>query len=207
MGTFLQIKPGRPFACGSVIKASDFALLLRAKEVLATAQLQAAQIQKQAHEAFAEQKELGLAEGRKQADADNAERIFSAAGDAVDYFSGLESRLIQMVVSGVQKVVGDLTPEERIVGIARNALGELRDQKEVRIRVSPQEIAFVQKRLKEVQSPYPGLGLVETLPDPHLKPGHCILESPLGSVEASAQTQIAALQNALERRMQPSQGV
>ena len=204
MGAFVQLKVDAPAPSGVILKAEDYALFLSGRELVAQAQRQAARIRRDAEVAYRQEKIRGLQEGRKQASEEAAEHLFAAADDAINYFSGLEEYLVRIVVSGVRKVIGDLEPAERLVGIARQALSELREQKEVRIRAPTQEAAFLRKRLEEIRAPYPGLGVVDIVSDSRLEVGRYILESPMGSVEASPGMQILELEKALRRRLATS---
>jgi type III secretion protein L len=140
----------------------------------------------------------GLAEGRNEYSA----KIVDAVMSSVVYIEGLEVTLVKLVGEATRKIIGEMDSDEVIVRLVRQALASIRGVKKVLIRVSPRDEKAVRADLAAMLSRHdsPG-GFVDVIADPRLNKGECVLESDLGVVEASLETQLKNLENALDRRV------
>ncbi|MEG1769575.1 MAG: FliH/SctL family protein, partial [Comamonas sp.] len=81
----------------------------------------------------------------------------------------------------------------------KNALSVVRNQKQMTLRLQPQQVEVVRTRINDLLSAYPGVGYLDIVPDGRLGAHACILESEIGLVEASIDGQIAALEKAFQK--------
>jgi type III secretion protein L len=65
--------------------------------------------------------------------------------------------------------------------------------------VAPQHVDTIKGHVNELLAAYPGVGYLDITGDPRLTGDSCILESEIGIVEASVQSQITALRNTFKR--------
>jgi type III secretion protein L len=81
----------------------------------------------------------------------------------------------------------------------RQALQSVRGEQRVRVRVALKDEAFLREGLSGLLRQKNGgpEGFLDIIADPELLPGDCILESDLGTVEASLETQLQNLEKAL----------
>ena len=77
--------------------------------------------------------------------------------------------------------------------VVKSALGAVRNQKQMTLRVAPQNVEVVKKQLNELLAAYPGVGYLDIAADARLSGDACILESEIGVIEASIQGQVGAL--------------
>ena len=107
------------------------------------------------------------------------------------------------VCGQIRKVIGELDASELIVRVVRNALTTVRNQQRVTIRVAPADEKAVSEALAAmIQTAPGGVGFLDVRADARLERGSCLLESELGVVDASLETQLKALENAFRAKIQ-----
>ena len=140
-------------------------------------------------------------EGRME----QAEKMMETALQAVEYIEGLEDTLVRVVSLAVRKIIGELDDTECMVRVVRNALAVVRSQQKVLIRVAPVDEPGVREALAAMLASSPdGASLLDVTADPRMKHGDCILECELGVVDASLETQLKAIENALLSKIRKS---
>jgi type III secretion protein L len=184
-----------------ILRADAYATLVEADALLAQAREQADAVVAGAQAAFVAEQERGYADGRESALMDQAEKMIETVGRTVDYFTNVENEMIDLVMMAVRKVVDGFDDREKTLIVVRNALAVVRNQKQMTLRLHPDEVDTVRERVNDLLAAYPGVGYLDILPDGRLERGSCILESEIGLVEASLEAQISALRNAFERML------
>ncbi|MDR2726133.1 MAG: HrpE/YscL family type III secretion apparatus protein [Candidatus Adiutrix sp.] len=202
MGRFL-LKDGRLAVPPEVriLRAAEYGELLRASEVLAVAAARAEQMAREAEEVYAERQKEGYEEGLLAGKMEMAERMMDQIISGVEYVERQESTLVEAVIGALRKILGDMGEEERAVAVVRKALSYVRAQKKALLRLNPEDAETVNEKLGEILREYPGLGLVEVAADSRLAKGSCTLESELGVIDASLETQIEAIRRSFLRRL------
>lgn len=102
-------------------------------------------------------------------------------------------------MQAVQKIMADFDDHERIVITVKNVLSVVRNQKQLTLRLNPQQVEAVKERVNDLLAAYPGVGYIDMVSDSRVKHGACILESEIGLVEASMEGQLAALKAAFAK--------
>ena len=188
-----------------VLRAEEYARFVEAGQVLAAAREQAAAMRDEAEKAYEVRKQQGYEDGLMEGRLEQAEKMMETAMQAVEYIEGLEDRLVGVVTSAVRKIIGELDDRECTVRVVRNALAAVRSQQRVLIRVSPDDKDSVRQALAAMISSTPGgATFLDVTADPRMKPGDCILECELGVVDASLETQLKAIENALLSKIRES---
>jgi type III secretion protein L len=187
-----------------VLKARDYMALAMADEVLKDAHQKAAALAAEAKKQYEAEKARGYAEGQELAKAEFAEQIMDTVAQTVDYFAQVEKQVSGVVMSAVRKILGDMDDEEVVVRAVRKALDVVRDQQEITLRVSPEQVEGIKAKIGDIVRGTDGTGYLNVVADPHFLPGACRLETELGVVDVSLDLQLAALEKALASRL--SQG-
>ena len=117
----------------------------------------------------------------------------------IDYFAKVETRMVDLVMKAVRKIIDDFDDSERVLMTVKNVLSVVRNQKQMTLRLHPQQVDGVKDRVNDLLAAYPGVGYIDILADTRLKLGACILESEIGLVEASMEGQLTALQSAFSK--------
>jgi type III secretion system HrpE/YscL family protein len=174
-----------------------------AARILAEAEEQAAQILEDAKEQAAETHQRGYEEGRQQAYAEFTGALMQRLQRLDHIEAQLEPHYVRLVCSIVERVLGhefDRVPES-IVAIVRNALADARQQREIIVRVNPQDVEALQKnkpRLLEVLARAQSIDIRE---DASVTRGGCIVVTELGTIDASFERQMDALQSAIDEEL------
>ena len=187
-----------PSAGTRVLKASEAAVLLEANAVLDAARERVADMERKAGEAYERRREEGYRDGVEEGRLEHAEKVMETVLSSVEYIEGIEATLVNVVAVAVRKVIGEIDENERIVRIVRNALVTVRNQQHVTIRVAPADEKAVREGLASMLG---GASFLDVVPDARLERGACLLESELGVVDASLETQLKALENALRSKI------
>ena len=185
-----------------VLKASEYAALLDAQAMLDAAKKRVAEKERVAEEAYARRSEEGYRDGQEEGRLEHAEKVLETVLSSVEYIEGIEATLVRVVTAAIRKVIGELDDNERIVRIVRNALVTVRNQQRVTIRVASADEAPLREALGAMLTTTPGsLHFMDIGPDARLDRGSCLLESELGVVDASLETQLKALEHALQSKI------
>lgn len=198
------LKPARTLqahvAPGSrVLRADEVGAWADAEAMLTAARAQADAIVAGAQDALEQARQRGYAEGLTQARMEQAEKMIDTVSRTVDYFAKVETDMVALVMASVRKIMGDFDDRQRVVIAVKSALSVVRNQKQMTLRVHPQQVEAVRAHINELLAAYPGVGYLDIVPDGRLKSEACILESEIGMVEASVEGQITALQGAFEK--------
>jgi type III secretion protein L len=190
----LRLAPGT-----RVLRREDWLLWRAAAQAVQVAHEEATQITAGAQAAFDAEKARGYSDGREEAQLQQAEQMIEQVGRAVDYFARVEQRMVELVMQAVQRVITDFSDRDRVVAVVKGGLAVVRNQKQVTLRVAPAQVATVQQAQNELLAAYPGVGFLDVVADPRLAADACILETEIGTVEASVQGQLAALRKAFAK--------
>ena len=182
-----------------VLKAKDYELWLDAQKIIEQAMHQAEVIADDAQEAYQREKERGYQEGLDESKAEQAEQMLKVVSRTINYLSGVEKAMSDILLSGVKKIIGDFNDNDLTVSLIKNALQHVRNEKQVTIRIPPTQYSMVQACISDILEGYSGVSFIELVADQRLSTGDCIMESEIGVVETSVDIQLAALQKRFAR--------
>jgi type III secretion protein L len=185
-----------------LLKRADYQMFVMAGEILAAAEQEAEQQRAETEREQARRLQAGYEQGLAQARLEMAARMLETVERTVDYLGAVEHRVVALVMMSVRKVLGEFEDAELSARLVRQALQVVRNQPQATIRVCPAQAEQLQQRLNELLVGYNSLRMVEVVPDPRLGRGDCILETEIGVVDASMETQLKALEQALRSRLQ-----
>ena len=182
-----------------LVKAEETAVSVRAEEILAAAEAEAARIVDEAKRTFESERvrgyEKGLSDGREEILRQKLELV----GESVRYMESVEAEMGRVVMKALRKCVEDLGDEDVIVQVVRKAMSVIvRSQRQITIRVPADKVATVKARLGDVLRDYPAVNFSEVIEDPRLKGVSCVVETAAGMVESSIDAQLAAIEKAIK---------
>ncbi|MFO1349193.1 MAG: HrpE/YscL family type III secretion apparatus protein [Gammaproteobacteria bacterium] len=184
-----------------IIKARDYLAYAEAEAIIAAAQQSAAAILADAKAAYEAEKQRGYQDGCEDGKLEAAEQIIDVLGGTVDYYASIEKRTGQLVMQMVRKVLGEFDHETLTLKIVHNALAAVRNQKQVTLRVAPDQAEAVKAKVHTLLAGFPSIHFVDVAADRRLGVGGCILETEIGVVDASVETQLKALERSLAKRL------
>lgn len=203
MGTLFYLKDsGAMLPPGQkILRAADHTALVEANVLLSRARADADEMLAHAREIYTSEKQRGYAEGLVQGKSEMAESMMHSIISSVDYLEKMEGMMVDVVMSALQKILDGIDHGELAVGLVRKALGYVRGQKKVILRISPDDLEAVQAALKDILQDKKDIGILEITPDVRFERGACLLESELGLIDASLDVQIESIRAAFQHHL------
>ena len=182
-----------------LLKASDVAALSDAQALVAQARERAQEIVDAAQQAFEAERQRGFEAGLEEARLEQTERMIDIASRTVDHFANIEQRTVALVLESVRRIIDDYSDTDRVLAVVRNGLSVLRNQRQLTLRLSPEHVEAVRAQATALLEDFPGIGMLDIVADPRLKGDATILESDIGVVEASIESQLQAIEKGFAR--------
>ncbi len=195
----LTLEPDR-----KIVRADEYSAYVDAQAIIAAAREEAERIRIDAQAEYERQKQKGYEDGLFDGQQMIAEKMLDTVEKAVDYLSGLETKVVEIVLKALRKILGEVNQQDVIVQVVRNAMAVARTQPQVTLRTCPEEADTVRERLGEILAGYPGISNVDVVADKRLQRGGCILETEMGVVDASVEVQLEAIRSSLLRSLKKS---
>ena len=185
-----------------LVKATDAATVSSATEIIAAAEADAARIREEAKAAYEEERkrgyEKGLADGKEEIIMQKLELVDSS----VSFMEGVETKMAEVVMKALKSCVVEIGDKEMVVQIVKKTLAAvIRTQRTVTLHVPPELVETVRSRVAELRTAYPTVETFDVVEDSRLKGAACVLETEAGVADASAETQLAAIEKSLKRHM------
>ena len=180
-----------------ILKQRDSVVLLEAHGLLAKAQTQAQAMLAVAREEAEAQHRSGYEAGISLAKQEMAEQVALAAAEAAKTLAGLEQRIVALVVRAVQSVVGD--GDERLLyqQALRRVANMVGEENFLTLRVSPPQERAANEAIKALHAEHRASPRIRLQVDAGLNGGTCLIESGDLVVDASLETQLAAIEKSL----------
>jgi len=182
-----------------VIKANDFWAYMEAEEVIADGQRQHDDIIRLAKDAFLQEQQRGYRDGTEAAKLEQAGNMMEIVGNTVEYFARIETQMVELVLDAVKRIVTDFDDRERVITVVRNSLSMVRSQKHLTLRVHPAQVANVHAQLEDLRAIYPNITMIDVIGDEQRKLDECVVESDIGSIEASMSGQLDTLRETFRK--------
>ena len=179
-----------------VIRAAELGAYRAAEDAIAIAQEQAQSIIDDARAAYEAERTRGYEEGRALAHAEAGRHMIEQVVRANQYVDRVEAGVVDAVVSAVRRVVEGFDDRDRAFHLVRGALAVVRTQKQVTLRLNPEHCDDMLGRVRDLLGLYPGIAMIDVVPDERLGRGSCVVETEIGVVEAGTDAQLAAIESA-----------
>jgi flagellar biosynthesis/type III secretory pathway protein FliH len=161
---------------------------------------QAARVEQACEAARSEGLARGLAQGRHQAQEELAETLVTLARTSQQTQARLRADVAGLALQVVRKLMGEFGADARLVGLASVAAREMVPATVLSLRVHPDRVDAVRDRLAAIATGTDGAA--EPVPefdvrgDETCELDDCRIDSELGRVDASLDTQLARLARA-----------
>lgn len=176
---------------------------VEARRIRQDAELEAQQIREAAEAAASETREQGYQEGYQEGLAAYTEQTTRAILQLRKKEEALEGELIKLVRVCVEKVLSQeiKSHPEQVIGIVRGALLDARQQREIIVRVNPEDADTLKKNQRRLLEVLARANSVEIREDNSVSRGGCIVVTELGMIDASLQRQMDAIERAIEEEI------
>ncbi|MGI9486068.1 MAG: HrpE/YscL family type III secretion apparatus protein [Geminicoccaceae bacterium] len=182
-----------------IISADDYHVWLAANECLTAAREQAASITDTAEAAYQEERRQGYEDGKNEAKAELAGEAYELVMRRIDYIAKLEAELIDLVADTAAAIIGKVDHEDMMTGLVRTGLERLKRGSSVTIRVESGLARYLRQQIDLLARDYPAVAAIEISGEPSLGSGQCLLDTEMGTIDASVDVQLSALRQALKR--------
>lgn len=180
-----------------VIKREQYCHYLNAQAIIAQAQQQAKEIVASAERAKQQARDEGYNAGYDAAMQDQSETLLTTLTMCQKFMTSRQNDMAELVMEVSRKLFGDLDIDTRVIKLIQQALTSHYGAHNILLRVAPIQVLLVQKKLKDFSKQFPGGGQLDVIEDERVEPGTSLLETPIGVLNASLETQLTAIENSL----------
>jgi type III secretion protein L len=177
----------------------DPALEEAKKKILLEAQEKAREIVATAEEHVQKGYDQGYQDGIQQAQSEWVERLFQLNEAHEKVLRHLEPQLVELAIEIATKMIGrklEVEPDI-IVDIVANALEGVRHQREIFIRVNPDDYPAVEQHKPALLERLSRAQDLDIRSDEDIQRGGCKIESGIGTIDASLEKQLETIEKIL----------
>ncbi len=192
----LSIKPGE-----KIISGKDFTQILEASEILEKAKQDAIDHHKNTELECEELRKKAHEEGLQQGLEEFNEHILSLDKEAKKILLEMQKIILPLALKAAQKIVGkeiELAPET-IVDIVMQAMAPAKQNKKITIFVNKADLEALEKNKPKLKAIFENLQVLNIQERPDVSPGGCMIETETGIINATAENQWKALENAFAK--------
>ncbi len=193
-------RPPQPPKRKQIIEREVVGATKEARRIVAEAEAEALRIVEEAKHEAQETHQRGFEEGREAGLAQYTQEIAGALMKIQKMEQQLEGEYIGLLIECVEKVIGGelrINPEA-IVGVVCTALRDARQQREIIVRVHPEDAEVLRKHQNKLLQVLARANSVDVREDPTCRRGGCVIVTELGTIDASLDRQLEALGNAIQ---------
>jgi type III secretion protein L len=188
----------------TLIRESLSAAETKAKQLISDAQAEAKKIVGGSKAAFEEERKKGHAAGMADGKQELSDLMISVAAKRMEGFEKFQESIVNIVMRSVKRIIGEMDNAQRLRAIVHNALSAVRNQKKVTVRVNPEQAQAVRESTSEsTKAGDDDTPFVEVVADGRLKMDDCIIETEIGTVDASLDIQLRAIEKSLQKHVVP----
>ena len=179
-----------------LVKKDTFALETTSRLVKAADVAVVAQVDEVMRAARDEGYEKGLQDGKTEITMQKLDLLESS----VQYMEGVEDAMCGIVLKALRKCVDEIGDEELVVQVTKKAMrAVVRNQQQIKVRVNDRMVPVVKARMQEILKDFPSLNFMEIEADGKLDDRACVVETAAGTVDASVDAQIAAIEKSIRK--------
>jgi type III secretion protein L len=162
----------------------------RAGEIIGQAQAEESAIREKAHQE-------GYEEGLRQL-TDTIAEFKQKYGQILD---SAEPEMLRLSLKMAERIVGKALELDRnlLLDIIHKAIQSLKYQREIRIRIHPDDVAFLKDQKMQLYAMLGESKEIEVVEDALVGRGGCIIDTEIGTIDARLETQLKVLEKKLIR--------
>ncbi|PWU07786.1 MAG: hypothetical protein C5B47_05605 [Verrucomicrobia bacterium] len=186
---------------GRLLKAVDVGIVCSAIEIFEAAKNEEQKRRQEMQEEWHRQVQAGFRLGTEEARRKMAAHYWSVVSNTVAYLELMQEQIAETIVQAVRTLVQAPSPAERALQLASAAVERLRQQAWIVLCLNPADVDSVNSLLESWKTQLPRNMRVETRASEEVARGDCVLESPIGRVDASLETQMSILKEQLRKAL------
>ncbi|MDA9544863.1 hypothetical protein ACM43_10155 [Bradyrhizobium sp. CCBAU 45321] len=189
---------------GRVLPAEDAQKIVDAEQLLAQARRDADGLVDGARETAGMIEMAAKEAALTAAQATIEQRLTAIALASLRIMEENQERIVDMGLQIARRLIDTIAPDDAAVQIALNSLKFTGHSSLVRLRVAPAHVETVRRQLNELLSTATSRAVVELVADQRVKDAGCILETDAGLVDATIESQLAAIEAGLRSSLKAS---
>ncbi len=186
---------------GRILKPVDAGVVCSAIEILEAAKAEEQKRRQAMQEEWQRQIEAGFRLGTEEAQRKMAIHYWSVVSNTVGYLEAIQGQIAETIVQAVRTLIQAAPPAEQALQLATAAVERLRQQAWIVLCLHPDDVDSVNSLLERWKTQLPRNMRVETRASEEVGRGDCVLESPIGRIDASLETQINILKEQLRKTL------
>jgi type III secretion protein L len=186
---------------GRILKSVDANVVCSAIEILEAAKAEEQRKRQAMQEEWQRQVEAGFRLGIEEAQRKIATHYWSMVSNTVAYLEAIQGKMADTIVQAVRTLIQAAPPAEQALQLATAAVERLRQQAWIVLCLHPDDVDSVNSLLEKWKTQLPRNMRVETRASEEVRRGDCVLESPIGRIDASLETQLSILQEQLKKTL------
>lgn len=140
----------------------------------------------------------GFAEGKAAGSQEASRLVAQTSAQVQKYMASLDKQVAQLAFDIVRRVLGEFDDSELVARAARAALADLREAKAVTIKVHPSAALRVSEAIADLVEAGGEDGFAVSIEtDAEMAEQSCVLSTEFAVVEATVETQLAAIAQAM----------
>ncbi len=180
-----------------VIRAEQYRCYKTGVDIKNDALKEKSNIIQSAKQHFEQEKQRGFKEGQEQATKELAEKMLEVSAQYPLYLKNIEQQVVDLVITTVNQVIDGLDDHNRVLGLVRSALKKMNQQKQVILKVAPENLDNINNSLAELLAAHPNIESIEVKADTCFGSNQCRLETPVGVLDANINQQLDILEQVL----------
>lgn len=192
----LSVKPGK-----KIIPSAEFSQILQAHEVLEQATQNALDCRKNTEDECENLRKKAQEEGFQKGLEEFNDHILSLDKEAKKILLEMQKIILPLALKAAQKIVNkeiELNPET-IVDIVLQAMAPAKQNKKVTIFVNKADLESLEQNKPKLKEIFENLQVLNIQERPDVSPGGCMIETETGIINATAENQWKALENAFAK--------
>lgn len=115
--------------------------------------------------------------------------------------AGIENDALEMIMDIARNVIGtDLSfNKEDMLYLVKQAFDKCTNKESIILRISPEDYEYITQNKERLSAMVEGLGEFEIKRDASMKPGACIVETPLGNIDAGVETKLRKMEESFRQ--------
>jgi len=189
------------------VTADEAVVVAKAEDIIAAAEAEAAKIAEDAKAAYEAEKRRGYDDGISEGREEILLQKLDLLDESVTFMESVEGKMADIVLKALKKCVSEIGDKELVCQIVKKAMQAIvRNQRQITVKVSPDMVPVVKERLQAILAEFPSVAFAEVSEDPHLAGTACVVETDAGSVEASIDGQLAAIEKSIRKNFAKDAG-
>jgi type III secretion protein L len=180
-----------------VLKQSEYLTALDAQGLLAEAERKAQAILAAAREVFHQEQQRGYREGVAEGKQQMAAELASLSANAARTLQSLEEKIVATVMKALASILRGVDDKVFFAEALRQVSVSLRGEKFLALRVCPAQEQAALEALSAIGRELGTPNFINVIAEPSMALGACVIATEAGTVDASLDTQLAAIRKSI----------